>query len=106
MVVCEMEVRILAKRSGAKSRHNMKTGDRRSWEAKGSEGNGRVRTKRRKGETEVEPRIPTDRVFARSVFYIPRGRETRTRTVQGVAINVNYSRLDIFMDVCRKYDYS
>lgn len=72
MVVCEMEVRILGKRSGAKSRRNMKTGGRRSWKAKGSEGNGRVGTKRRKGETEVEPRIRTDRVFARSVFYIYR----------------------------------
>lgn len=72
MVVCEMEVRILGKRSGAKSRRNMKTGGRRSWKAKGSEGNGRVGTKRRKGETEVETKNTDGSSFRTfSFLYIP-----------------------------------
>lgn len=73
-----MEVRIPGKRSGVKSRRNMETGRRRSWKAKGSEGNERDGTKRRKGETEVEPRIRTNRVFAHSVFYTEREENENT----------------------------
>lgn len=71
-----MEVRILDKRSGVKSRRNMEMGGQRSRKAKGSEGNECIGTKRRKGET--EPRIRTDRVFARSVFYTEREENENT----------------------------